>query len=214
MCAMAQGYPGSDREFDEFEFEDAEFAADHEMSESPFSEAEEFELATELLNISDERELDLFLGKLFKKIGGGFKKVFRPLGRVLKSVAKKALPFLGGALGSFIPIPGVGTAIGSAVGGALSKAFELEFEGAEGIDGEEREFEMARQFVKLAGTAAQQAASAPASANPVASAVAAIKTAGQNIAGSVGAAASVSGMVAGQGGRWIRRGRKIIVLGV
>lgn len=214
MCAMAQGYPGSDGEFDEFEFEDSEFAADHEFSESPFSEEEEFQLATELLNINDERELDQFLGKLFKRIGGGFKKVFRPLGRVLKSVAKKALPFLGGALGSFIPIPGVGTAIGSAVGGALGKALELEFEGAEGMDGEEREFEMARQFVKLAGAAAQQAAATPASANPVASALTAVKSAGQNIVGRVGSSASAGAGAAGQSGRWVRRGRKIIVLGV
>ena len=34
--------------------------------------------------------------------------------------------FVGGALGSLLPIPGVGTAVGTALGGALSKAHELE----------------------------------------------------------------------------------------
>ena len=55
------------------------------------------------------------------------RKIAKPLGGVLKAVAKKALPFVGGALGSFIPIPGVGTAIGGALGSAVSKALELEF---------------------------------------------------------------------------------------
>lgn len=86
--------------------------------ESPFSEAEEIELAAELLSISSEEELDQFLGKLFKgawkgikKVGKFVGKVAKPLGRVLKGVAKAALPVVGGALGSFIPIPGVGTAV-------------------------------------------------------------------------------------------------------
>src|SRR5262249_17289427 len=98
---------------------------------SPFSEAEETELAYELLGVSSEEELDQFLGKLFKGVVRGIGKVasfagkaLRPLGGILKGIAKKALPFVGGALGSLIPIPGVGTAVGSALGGALSKALE------------------------------------------------------------------------------------------
>ena len=84
----------------------------------PLNEVEELELAAELLSISSEEELDQFLGKLFKRVWKGVKKVGRfvgkvasPLGKVLKGIAKKALPFVGGALGSFIPIPGVGTAL-------------------------------------------------------------------------------------------------------
>jgi uncharacterized protein (DUF697 family) len=59
----------------------------------------------------------------------GFGGIAKPLGGVLKGVAKKALPFVGGALGSIIPIPGVGTAVGTAVGSAASKLLEAELEG-------------------------------------------------------------------------------------
>ena len=94
----------------EFEFEEEEeFEA-----EVPFSEFEESELAEELLNVQSEEELEQFLGSLVKKAWRGVKKfakskVGRALGGVLKKIAKKALPIAGGALGSFIPIPGVGT---------------------------------------------------------------------------------------------------------
>ena len=111
---------------DEFEFE-----GETDL-ESPFEEFEEMEYAAELLSIQSEEELDQFLGKLIKRAGRGLSKigkVFRPLGGVLKGLAKKALPFVGGALGSFIPIPGVGTAVGTALGSAVSKALEAEFEG-------------------------------------------------------------------------------------
>lgn len=139
--------------------------------EYPFSEAEELELAAELLSISNEEELDLFLGKLFKGIGRGLKKfgrfigkkVLPALGKGLKAIGKVALPIVGKALGSFIPIPGVGTAIGGAIGTAVSKALELEFNG---LPSEEAELEMARRFVRIAATAARQAALANPRANP------------------------------------------------
>src|SRR5690606_32265145 len=116
-------------ESEEFEFEsgdEMEFESESETEfEGELDEIEEMELAADLLAVSSEEELDQFLGKIFKKIGKGIKKVgkglgrvVRPLGGMLKGIAKKALPFVGGALGSFIPIPGVGTAVGSALGGA------------------------------------------------------------------------------------------------
>ncbi|TXI19000.1 MAG: hypothetical protein E6Q62_05230 [Nitrosomonas sp.] len=139
--------------------------------EYPFSEAEELELAAELLSISNEEELDLFLGKLFKGIGRGLKKfgrfvgkkVLPALGKGLKAIGKVALPIVGKALGSFIPIPGVGTAIGGAIGTAVSKALELEFSG---LPAEQAELEMARRFVRIAAAAARQAALANPHANP------------------------------------------------
>lgn len=131
----------------EGELEVLEFA-----EHGPYSEAQEVALAMELLSVASEEELDRFLGKAFKKIGGA-----------LKGIAKKALPFVGKALGSFIPIPGVGTAIGGALGGALAKALEME---TAGLQGEEREFEMARRFVRIAGSAAQQAAHSPPGQDP------------------------------------------------
>jgi phage tail tape-measure protein len=133
---------------------------------------------------------------------------------VLKSVAKKALPFVGGALGSFIPIPGVGTALGSALGGALSKALELEYGE---LEQEDAEFEMARRFVRIASAAAQQAASAPPSADAMTTVNQALVVAARRhlpnadlsalarMAPSIGAAR--------HSGRWIRRGGNIVVVG-
>jgi hypothetical protein len=120
----------------------------------PFNAEQEMELAMELLAVQSEEELEQFLGKMFKGVWKGIKKVAKPLGGILKGIAKKALPFVGGALGSFIPIPGVGTALGRALGGALSNALELEMQEMPGVD---RELEVARRFVRIAGSAAQAA---------------------------------------------------------
>jgi len=213
-------------EADQFEFLEESEGLSYSAFESPFSEDEEMMLATELLGITDEAELDQFLGKVLKgawrgirKVGSTVGRIARPLGGILKGVAKQALPFVGGALGSFIPIPGVGTAVGTALGSAVSKALEMELEG---LNPEDREFEMARRFVRLAGTAAQQAAQAQPNADPMAAARAAVMAAAQQQGPGVfqGAASPAPSATAtragrpGSSGRWIRRGRTIILLGV
>jgi hypothetical protein len=154
QCSCTSCRATSDGGFEVMEFGGA--------GEGPFSAAQEMELALELLSVSTEAELDQFLGGLFKgalkglkKAGSAIAKVAKPLGGALKGIAKQALPMVGGALGSFIPIPGVGTALGSALGGAVAKALELEFSG---LEFEQQEFEIARRFVRIAGTAAQLAA--------------------------------------------------------
>ena len=136
----------------------------------PFGEAEEIALAMELLSVASEEELEQFLGKMFKGVWKGIKKagsfigkIAKPLGGVLKGIAKTALPFVGTALGSFIPIPGVGSMVGGALGSAVAKALEME---TEAFEGEEREFEMARRFVRIAGDAARHAAMASPGADP------------------------------------------------
>lgn len=135
-------------------------------NEGTFNEITEMELASELLSIQSEMELDQFLGKLFKKAVGAAKNFARSstgkaLGGMLKGLAKKALPIAGKALGSFIA-PGIGTAIGGALGTAASNLFELELEG---LSAEDREFETARAFVRFAGNSAKRATSTRAS-NP------------------------------------------------
>lgn len=146
--------------------------------ESPLGEIAEAELAAELLEITSEAELEQFLGKLIKGVGkkvGGFIKspVGRALGGALKGIAKKALPVVGGALGSMVA-PGIGTALGSKLGSFASGLFELELEG---LNEQEAEFEVARRFVRLAGSAAKNAALAPPGAPPRAVAKAAVVTA-------------------------------------
>jgi hypothetical protein len=82
-------------------------------AESPLSETEEMEFATELLEITNEAELDHFLGKLIKgawkgirKVGSVVGRVARPLGGILKGIAKKALPLAAGAqCGKWRPDP-------------------------------------------------------------------------------------------------------------
>ena len=123
---------------------------------SPLSEAQEIQLASELLEISSEEELEQFLGSLIKKVGGFVKgPIGQALGGVLKSVAKRALPFVGGALGSFVP--GIGTAIGTKLGSMASGLFEMELES---MPQEQAEFEVARRIVGLTAAAARSAAQA------------------------------------------------------
>jgi hypothetical protein len=220
----------SEFESDEFEFELGDEMEFEGEVESTLDEVEEMELAAELLAVSNEQELDQFLGKLFKRIGKGIRKVgkglgkvVRPLGGMLKGIAKKALPFVGGALGSFIPIPGVGTAVGSALGSAASKLLEVDLEG---MNPEDQEFELARRFVRMASSAAAKAAATPADADPKAAAIRAIKAAAQQLEfeggesnDEVPAATSTTQprLQAGGGprrrGRWFRRGNSIVLVG-
>jgi hypothetical protein len=133
--------------------------------ETPLTEAEEEALAAELLGVSNEAEMDHFLGGLFRKltqkIGGAAKFLAKnagPLAGALKGIAGQALPFLGGALGSVIPIPGVGTALGSALGKAASNLLQGELEQ---LEAEDQEFELARRFVRLAGSSVRHGARRP-----------------------------------------------------
>ncbi|MGJ7507423.1 hypothetical protein [Variovorax sp. GT1P44] len=206
------------------------------------SESEEVELAMELLGVSNEAEWEQFLGKLFKGIGRGLKKVgsvLKPLGGALKGLAKAALPMVGGALGSFIPIPGVGTAIGTALGSAVSKALEMEFGE---MEAEEAEFEIARRFVRVAASAAHQAGDAAPGTPPLAAVREALLAAARahvpgfaaneaELMGEAEAEAAYEGENQGEyqgefefqgeaasgrpmSGRWHRRGGHIVVLGI
>ncbi|MEG2030885.1 MAG: hypothetical protein RR376_09590 [Janthinobacterium sp.] len=176
-----------------------------------FGEEEELQLAMELLGVSSEAELDQFLGNVFKsvwkgvkKVGAGIAKVAKPLGGALKAVAKTALPFVGGALGSMIPIPGVGTALGTALGRAASSALELEMEAGAPAD---RELEMARRFVRIAGQAARLAADGDGSARAVESAL--TRALHQQLPHFRSAAPQQEE----ESGRWRRRGNRIVVMG-
>jgi hypothetical protein len=187
---------------------------------TPFNEMDEMELASQLLEVSDEAELDQFLGSLFKKATravGSFLKgpVGKQLGGLIKPLVKQALPMVGGALGSFIPIPGVGTALGAQLGSAASNMFEMELEG---MSAEDQEFEVARRVVRLAGEAAQQAAQTPPTVPPPDAAKSALVTAAQQHA--PGLLRQASPASAGQygrhghSGRWVRRGRTIVLYGL
>jgi len=193
--------------------------------EGPFDEAEEMEWAAQLLEITDEAELDQFLGDLFKKasraVGGIIRSpVGRHLGGILKGVAKRALPFAGRAIGTYFGGP-AGGAIGGRLASTAGRLFGLELEG---MSVEDQEFEVARRYVRLAGDAARRVATAaPNGASPQAVAQQAIIAAAQKHApGLVTGArppmarptAPGMGRSKAQSGRWIRRGRNIMILGV
>lgn len=200
-----------DRVYMEADTEGFEFSSEAEGE--VFSEDQLHELAAELMAVSSEEELDHFLGGLIKKAAGAVGKfvkspVGKQLGGMLKGLAKKALPVVGGALGNFI-VPGAGGLVGSKLGSMASKLFELNLEG---LSEEDQQFEISKQFVRLAADATKNAVSAPASANPVAAVRGAVSQAVQRHApGLLGGSA---GLGSATSGRWVRKGNRIILFGV
>jgi hypothetical protein len=206
-------------EAEQFEWGETEWTGEM-TAEGVFSEAQEMQLAAELLEIRDEAELDRFLGDFIKKAAQTVGRVVRsPIGKaiggVLKGVAKKALPIAGAALGGWVGGP-IGAKIGSGLASAAGSALGLE---AQELTQEDREFEGAKQFVRLAGEAVKNASSAPPSADPRAVAQKAVASAAQKYA--PGLLSGVSGGPStsltpgggrGRTGRWIRRGRNVIIV--
>ena len=197
-----------------FEYLQGEQESAGETGSEVFGESELMELAAELLEVTNEQELDHFLGDLIKKAGnavGTFVRspIGRAIGGVLKSAAKTALPIAGGALGAFVGGP-LGAKIGNSLGSMAGQALGLELEG---LSQEDREFEATKQFVKFAGETVKNALSAPPNIDPATAAKAAAAEAARihapGLYGGVPGAA-----VKGHSGRWIRHHGKIIVLGV
>ncbi len=166
-------YPMNEEEL--FEFPSMEETWESTQPDAVFEEAQEAALASELLEITTEEELDEFLGKLARGVirgAGKFIKspIGKALGGVLKNVAKTALPMVGGALGSMV-LPGVGTALGSKLGSLAGNLLEEEEIAALGeIQAEE---EAARRFVRFAGATYRNAARTPRSVPPAVAARAA-----------------------------------------
>lgn len=138
-----------------------------EYQELPLPEMLEDELASELLEVRSDQELDHFLGSLFSKVANTIGKavnspVGKALGGVLKQVAKQALPMVGKAVGSYFGGP-VGGALGSQLASTAGDAFGLELSG---LSPEDRDFEAARRYVRFAGEATKRATHARPDAEP------------------------------------------------
>ena len=121
-------------------------------------ETDEMELAAQFLEIQDEAELDQFIGNLIDRVRKGARKFFRSplgqqLGKLLKGAAKKILPVAGAAVGGVFGGP-AGAAIGGKLASGAGKALGLELEG---LSPEDKEFEVARQYVRFANAAIQNA---------------------------------------------------------
>lgn len=178
-----------------------------------FSEEEELALASELLEIQNEQELDHFLGDLIKKVGGAIGSIVKsPIGRAIGGVLKTALPVAGTALGGLVGGP-VGAMLGSNLASVAGGALGLELEG---LSAEDREFHAARQFCRFASAAIRNALEAPLAGDPAALAHTAALEAARihapglmNIAGKDGRSENSP-----QTGRWIRQGDQIILFGL
>lgn len=192
--------------------------------ESPLGEAEEMELASEFLEVTNQHELDQFLGKLIRRVARNVGRVVRsPIGRAiggaLRPLARAALPIAGRAFGTIVGGP-LGGMVGGQLASAAGRMFGLELEG---LSGEDREFEVARRFVRFGTRATRTALAAPATLDPVSAARTAIQATSRTFAPGllVGAVPTTrpsdfyaTGGRARRQGTWIRRGRRILLLGV
>ena len=138
----------------------------------------------------------------------------------MKSLAKVALPIAGKALGSFIPIPGVGTMIGRAIGRAAANALELEYDG---MDPGQADIEKARRVVRVLRSAVRDLSSTLGPASPESVRSALTSAVQRNIPGvnlSVMRRPRATGTTIRSGnspqpdlrrGRWWRRGNSIVI---
>jgi hypothetical protein len=212
------------------------FANETEEEYQNLDEMEQLELAAELLEVSNEDELENFLGDVFHTIGKGISSFAnsstgKALGGILKSAAKQALPVLGGAAGGIIGGP-LGATVGSWAADKAGQVMGLELEG---LSDEDKQFEVAQQFIKLAGDATAKAETAHGTAPPeVVARNAFIEAAKQHAPGlirpvtngvtgrptgiaagtPVGGMRSTSAGVGSHSGRWHRHGDKIVLVGV
>jgi hypothetical protein len=187
-----------------------------------FGETEVLELASELLGVTSEAELDRFLGDLIGKAGKAIGKFVRSpegqaIGGILKGAAKQVLPGIGSAIGGYF-----GGATGAKLGGdaaaAAGRAFGLELEG---LSSEDREFEIAKRYVSFAADAVKNLALAPSSHDPRKAANAAVVAAAKSLAPGLLLPPEASSepqtsapLPAGHSGRWVRRGNRIILYGI
>jgi hypothetical protein len=143
----------------------SEWNAESVHAETPFAlnelqhQSQEMELAAELLGVTNEAELEQFLGGLLSRAvgaAGGF--LNSPAGAqikgLLKSAAKQALPKIGGAVGGHFGGQS-GAQLGSKIASSAGRLLGLELEG---LSSEDREFEVARQFVRFANDAVSRTA--------------------------------------------------------
>jgi hypothetical protein len=193
-------------------------------SESPFSEAEELALASQLLNVTNEGELDQFIGKLIRGAGKSLSSLLKTpmgaqLGGIIKGAAKSALPLLGAAGGNFL-IPGIGGAMGSKLASAAGSMLGLELEG---LSREDQEFELARQIVRFGGAATRNAEEVNQVApGPEATKQAAVAAAQQYAPGLLRPDTDKTQRGRRRRcrhqhrpeGRWVRQGNKILIIGV
>lgn len=137
----------------EDELDETEFEYEAGDWETAFDDADEMELAAELLELESDAEIDHFFGGLFKKVVGHLSRdpALKPLVKTLRNTAKKALPALGRSVGRALD-GSSGARIGQLLGSRTSRWLGLELEA---MTEEDQEYELARRLVRLAGATAK-----------------------------------------------------------
>jgi hypothetical protein len=203
-----------DRTSYELSDEYGEFGPDTELPggtfDRAFSEAELDELATDLLQVRDEAELDQFLGTLLGKAAKAFGRFVKsPAGQALKGIlkdaVKAAVPVLGGVATSMFPAGAIGTVLGGAI------KSELDWEG---VPGDSQDIAAAKKLIAIAGRAAQEVESEL----PPDAPKEAVGEKVQDVAQQQGVATPPQDTPAPTGaltsGSWTRRGRTIVIEGL
>jgi uncharacterized protein (DUF697 family) len=206
-----------DLEMGNYEAEQFEWAGE---TDAVFSEVEEMELASQLMEVSDEQELDQFLGDLIRRAGralGGFvnSPAGQAIGGILKGAVRQILPQAAGALGTFIGGP-LGAQVGSGLASIASNELGME---AETWNQEDREYEGARHFVRVAADTVRNTMAMGPEAEPMEAAQAGIAQSAQMLAPGLLQSASpppeeMRRHGGGYRGRWKRHGNKIVLYGV
>ena len=186
-------------------------------TDAVFGEADEMELAAGLLEVTSEAELDRFLGDLIDKAGRAIGDVARPPGAsalagVLKAAAKRALPVVGRAIGQHLGGT-AGAGIDARVAQAAAKYLGLELEG---LSPEDQEFEAAKRFIRFAGQAAKNFSTVHAGMPPEVAVAGAARDYAPGLLRQPLDPRSLdlgAGRISAAGGRWVRRGQNIIVVG-
>ena len=168
--------------------------------------------AAQLLDVINAAELEGFLGRLVdsagRRVGGRVPTATRRgLVAVLRRTAERTLPTLTTALGDPLGSP---TGVGPSAAETAARVYGLELEG---MSAEDRDYEIARQFLRFAQETTARAATAPAQAPAAAVVDAAVVGAGRELA--PGLVPPQRGSATGpQPGSWARRRADVEHIGV
>lgn len=182
-----------------------------------FGTLDEMDLASRLLEVSDESELDQFLGILLKRASQSVRRsVNTSLGRALGSLLKGAARKIGvPALNRLQVAPA--TVVSAFPGsGLLSRAGRLFGIELEGLSPEDQDFEVARRFVRFSGEAVRRAGGAR-QATPAAATAAVAQAARKHAPGLLARPTAACGCRANAcartrgGGQWMRRGPDVVL---
>jgi hypothetical protein len=177
-----------------------------DSGEADESGAQELEFGADLLEVGSEAELDAFLRRLIASISqrghaAAGSRLADALVQTLKRAARPILPIRSGTLATASPdAPDLKQ--------RAARIFGLELEG---LSPEDKEFEVAQRYVRLAADTVRKAGTGPASgsARPVDVAQAALAQAARQHA--PGLMRHGDGL-APLSGRWIRAGSRIVLL--